>query len=556
MGKCRCKRCGNILILGEDHSCSNYKNFDYRYLIQQRAESDDNLDEGNDKSTESSNDNSQNLSRAFGRNESKGSVLRSLLLFQNNERNKSTNSAGSSNYAQPRNPSDSSFFHPISDFQAIQVQTNENASFTASSENAESNNRHENDFIETYKREQSAAGSSGIESKRSVLRSLLLFQNNERNKSTNSAGSSNYAQPRNPSDSSFFHPISDFQAIQVQTNQNASFTASSEVCYAESNNRHENDCIGTYKREQAAAGSSGIDIQNQSGSSGSNLMHAKPDKERKMSLQDSKSHSLKKDKKDFMDDLENVIRNPLSDTNNISGNANSTENPDLPPGDNVLKNCKMQVSECVNDEHILPEVPSQVHSKKTKVVTYMKEPHSTKKDDNVVAGPSGLCARKKKFPKTCSGKDTLKPNYQTHTGNEPFMCNICKKKFSSKSDFDRHYRTHTGEKPYECAICRKKYSRKSYLIIHYRVHTGEKPHVCEFCNKGFSQKGCLKIHVRTHTGEKPYVCEVCNKGFSQKGDLKIHVRTHTGEKPYKCPSCEESFINSSNCKKHHKRKHE
>ncbi|XP_055941958.1 zinc finger protein 227-like [Argiope bruennichi] len=460
MGKCRCKRCGNILILGEDHSCCNYKKFDYRYLIQQRAESDDNLDEGNDKSTESSNDNSQNLSRAFGRNESKGSVLRSLCLFQNTERGKSTNSAGSSNYSQPRNPSDSSFFHPISDFQAIQVQTNQNASFTVSSENAESNNR------------------------------------------------------------------------------------------------HENDCIETYKREQAAAGSSGIDIQNQSGSSGPNLMHAKPDKERKMSLEDSKSHSLKKDKKDFMDDLENVIRNPLSDNNNISGNANSTENPDLPPGDNVPKNCKMQVSECVNDEHILPEVPSQVHSKKTKVVTYMKEPHFTKKDDNAVAGPSGLCARKKKFPKTCSGKDTLKPNYQTHTGNEPFMCNICKKKFSSKSDFDRHYRTHTGEKPYECAICRKKYSRKSYLIIHYRVHTGEKPHVCEFCNKGFSQKGDLKIHVRTHTGEKPYVCEFCNKGFSQKGNLEIHVRTHTGEKPYECPACEKSFIHSRDFKSHHKRKHE
>ncbi|KAF8788202.1 Zinc finger and SCAN domain-containing [Argiope bruennichi] len=412
MGKCRCKRCGNILIRGEDHACFIHKKFDYRYSIQQREESDENMDEGNDKSTEKSNDNSQNSSRAFGRNESKRSLLRSLLLFQNNERNKSTNSAGSSYYAQLRNPSDSSYFHPISDFKAIQVQTNQNASFTVSSENAESNNRNENDFIETY------------------------------------------------------------------------------------------------NREQAAAGSSGIDIQNQIGSGVSDLMHAKPGEERKMSLEDSKSQSLKKDKKDFMDDLE--------------------YNPDLPPGDNRKKNCKRQVSECVNDEHISPEVPSQVHSKKTKVATYLKEPHSTKKDDNAVAGPSGVCPRKKKFPKTCSRKDTLKPNYRTHTGSEPFMCNICKKKFSRKSNLDQHYRTHTGEKPYECIICGKKFSHKSYLIIHHRVHTGEKPYVCEFCNKRFSQKGYLKIHVRTHTGERPY----------------------------KCPACEKSFISNSDFKSHHKRKHE
>ncbi|KAF8788198.1 Zinc finger protein 772 like protein [Argiope bruennichi] len=375
MGKCRCRRCGNIIIRGEDHTCFIHKKLDYRYSIQQRAESDDNLEEGNDKSTENSNDNSQNLIQAFGRNESKRSVLRSLLLFQNNESNKSTKSAGSSNYAQLRNPSNSSYFHPISDFQAIQVQTNKNASFTASSENAESNNIHENDFFETF------------------------------------------------------------------------------------------------NRSQAAAGSSGIDIPNQIGS---DLMHAKPDEECKISLEESKSQSLKKDKKDFMDDLEYVIRNALSENNNnVSGNANSTENPDLPPRHKEPKNCKMQVSECVNDEHISSEVHSQVQSKKTKMTTYVNEPHSTKKDGNAAAGPSGICARKKKFPKTCSRKDTLKPNYQTHTGNEPFMCNICKKKFSSKSDFDRHYRTHTGEKPYECGICGKKCSLKSNLIIHYRIHTGE-----------------------------------------------------------------------------------
>ncbi|KAF8788172.1 hypothetical protein HNY73_009703 [Argiope bruennichi] len=257
MGKCRCKRCGNIR--GEDHACFIHKKFDDRYSMQERAESDENLDEGNDKSTEISNDNSQNSSRAFGRNESERTELTSLSVFQNTERDMSTRFAGSSNYAQLRSPSDSSHFHFISDFQAIQVQTNQNASFTASSGNAESNNTYGNDFFEKYKRAKSAAGS------RSIV------------------------------------------------------------------------------------------IQNQSGSGVSDLMHAKPDEECKLSLADRKSQSLKEDKNHFMDALEYVIRNALPDNNNISGTANSTMNPDLLSGSKEPKSGKRQVSEGVNDENISPE---------------------------------------------------------------------------------------------------------------------------------------------------------------------------------------------------------
>ncbi|KAF8788211.1 Zinc finger and SCAN domain-containing [Argiope bruennichi] len=225
-----------------------------------------------------------------------------------------------------------------------------------------------------------------------------------------------------------------------------------------------------------------------------------------------------------MDVIEYVIRNALSDNNNnVSGTANSTENPDLPPGDNEPKNCKMQVSECVNDDHISPEVPSQVHSKKTKVTTYVKELHSTKKDDNAVAGPSGVCPHKKKFPKTCCRKDTLKPNYQTHTGKEPFMCNICKKKFPRNQISSDITECTLAKNLMNAEYAEKKFSWKSYLItiIDYIL-----------------AKSLMSVN---------FVIKFCSKN-----NLKMHVMTHTGERPYKCPACEMSFINSSNCKKHHK----
>ena len=71
---------------------------------------------------------------------------------------------------------------------------------------------------------------------------------------------------------------------------------------------------------------------------------------------------------------------------------------------------------------------------------------------------------------------------------------------------DSHHVEHSDQtrsnRKHKCPLCSKGFPSRYKLERHIRAHTGEKPFVCNVCGAGFSQNCHLKSHSLTHMSVK------------------------------------------------------
>ncbi|XP_043214713.1 zinc finger protein 184-like [Amphibalanus amphitrite] len=121
---------------------------------------------------------------------------------------------------------------------------------------------------------------------------------------------------------------------------------------------------------------------------------------------------------------------------------------------------------------------------------------------------------------------------RTHTGERPYGCDFCARRFRQQADLNAHVMSiHTQERPYRCRFCSKSFSRKYSLTVHMRCHTNERNYKCHICNKGFRASTYLTGHMKIHSGERSHACPICYKTFRMRSDMKRHIFTHSRERP-------------------------
>ncbi|XP_018332809.1 putative uncharacterized protein DDB_G0291608 [Agrilus planipennis] len=104
---------------------------------------------------------------------------------------------------------------------------------------------------------------------------------------------------------------------------------------------------------------------------------------------------------------------------------------------------------------------------------------------------------------------------------------------------------------HKCFDCDKMFNRACYLTQHNKTfHSGDKPFKCTRCGKRFSCEKQYQNHSTKHAGDKPYKCDLCPKQFNHKTDLRRHMCLHTGQKPFACDTCGKGFIRKDHMLKH------
>ncbi|KAM9341552.1 uncharacterized protein ABDE67_015209 [Symphorus nematophorus] len=71
---------------------------------------------------------------------------------------------------------------------------------------------------------------------------------------------------------------------------------------------------------------------------------------------------------------------------------------------------------------------------------------------------------------TCHATSKQQRIYSSHD------CHTCLKGFPSLSKLQRHMMTHTGQRPFGCDLCGKKFRQKTHLRVHFRTHLWSKYH--------------------------------------------------------------------------------
>merc|ERR550525_1345968 len=116
---------------------------------------------------------------------------------------------------------------------------------------------------------------------------------------------------------------------------------------------------------------------------------------------------------------------------------------------------------------------------------------------------SALSPAKSESSNNNNNNNTAVSEYENQIQNDlwPVDCIKCTSVLTNLDNFNVHMNDHWSDDKC-CPVCGLLINSKRFNFKqHLKIHTGEKPFVCQVCNRAFRQKAHMVKHVTTHRSE-------------------------------------------------------